>query len=149
MSQRGQSKLVIGWREYVDLPEWHIRGLKAKVDTGARTSALHVDDIEELPHNHIEFYVVLSRKNSNRRIRVRTKALKRGRVKASHGTRTTRWYVQTKIKIGPVEKKIELNLVDRSEMIFRMLLGRRALEDKFLVDVDHSYCLGKNKRKIK
>jgi len=143
MFQRGR-KILIGWRELVDIPAWGIRGLKAKIDTGARTSALHVDNIVELDENHIEFVVILSRRNSKRRIKVRARAIKRGWVRASHG-RTTRWYVEARVKIGPVERVIPLNLVDRSAMIYRMLLGRNAIEDSFIVDVTKSYNLERPK----
>src|SRR5262245_43206403 len=118
MIQPGR-KIVIGWRELVDIPSWGIRGVKAKIDTGARTSALHVDHIVELDENHIEFFVILSRRNVKKRIKVRARAIKHGWVRGSHG-RTTRWYIETRIKIGPVERVIPLNLVDRSAMIYRM-----------------------------
>lgn len=141
-------KSVIGWREYVDLPEWGIHHVRAKVDTGARTSSLHVEDIEELPRGKIGFYVVLQLKPKRRR-HVVAKSVKRGHVKSSIGHRTHRWYVQTEIKIGPVRKEVTINLVERPGMNFRMLIGRKAIEDDFLVDVDHSFQLGKPPSKPK
>ena len=57
----GREPIVIGWTELVDLPEWGIKDLRAKVDTGARTSALHVENIEELPRGYVRFDVILHR----------------------------------------------------------------------------------------
>jgi hypothetical protein len=128
--------LVIGWNEYVDIPDWGIRRLRAKVDTGAKSSALHVEDIEELPRGRVAFSVVLHRKKRDRRVRVETRVQRRGRVRSSTGEYATRIFVRAGLVIGPIERQIELSLVDRHRMIHRMLLGRTALEG-FLVDVTH------------
>jgi len=135
-------KQVIGWREYIDLPEWGIMRLKAKIDTGAKSCSLHVENVQELEDNNISFDVVLGKDKNVKRIVA--KVVRRGRVKSSIGMRTHRWFVQTKLKIGSVEKMIKLNLSDRGEMNFRMLIGRTALDD-FLIDVSHGYLLGKKK----
>ncbi len=145
---KNKDKTVIGWREYVDLPKWDIHNVRAKIDTGARTSSLHVEDIEEGPHGKISFYVVLQLKPKRRR-HVTARSVKRGHVKSSVGHRTHRWYVQTTIKIGHVTKDVTINLVERPGMNFRMLIGRKAIEDDFLVDVDHSFYLGNPKAKKK
>lgn len=128
--------VLIGWTEYVDLPEWGIQQLRVKVDTGARTSALHVENIEELPRDRVRFDVVLHRKKRDRRIHVRTRIVRRGRVRSSTGHQSQRLFVETTLQLGPVEKRIELSLVDRQKMIHRMLLGREALQGPFLIDVD-------------
>lgn len=139
--------LVIGWSEYVDLPDWGIRRLRAKVDTGARTSALHVDGIEELPGGRVHFEVVLHRKKRDRRIRVETRIQRRGRVRSSTGHYTTRIFVKTHLRLGPTEHEIELSLVDREKMLHRMLLGRSALEGHYLVDVSRRALPRKRKRR--
>jgi hypothetical protein len=128
---------VVGWNEYVELPEWGVRRLRAKVDTGARTSALHVENIEELPRGRVRFDVVLHRAHRDRRVPVETRVVRRGRVRSSTGHYATRIFVATRLRLGPVEKTIELSLVDRGPMIFRMLLGRTALAGAFLIDVGH------------
>jgi len=128
--------IVIGWTELVELPEWGIRRLRAKVDTGARTSALHVENIEELPRGWVRFDVVLHRLKRDRRIHVRAKISRRGAVRSSTGHRTQRLFVETLLRLGPVEKRVEVSLVDRQKMIHRMLLGRAALTGPFLIDVD-------------
>jgi hypothetical protein len=133
---------VIGWNEYVALPEWGVSRLRAKVDTGARSSALHVEDIEELGGGRVAFHVILHRHKRDRRVRVETRIRRRGRVRASTGHYETRLFVSTPVRIGPAEREVELSLVDRERMIFRMLLGRTALAG-FLVDVSHGQLLGK------
>ncbi len=148
--RRGQRTVVlIGWNEYVDLPDWGIRGLRAKVDTGARSSALHVENIRELPHDRVRFEVVLHRQKRDRRVRVETRIRRRGRVRSSTGHRTERIFVATEVEIGPVRKEIEMSLVDRERMIFRMLLGRSVLAGNFLIDVGHGQLLGKPRRRKK
>lgn len=133
-------KFMIGWREYVDLPEWHVRNLKVKVDTGARSSCLHVENIVEFGTGNVKFDIVMGQKNRHRHIK--TKIVKKGYVKSSNGQRTKRLFVKTLMKIGPIEKEVYFSLVDRTQMNFRALLGRKALEDDFIVDVNRSYILG-------
>ena len=143
---RGE-KDVIGWTEYIDFPDWDVRGLKAKIDTGARTSALHVENIEELPFNYVKFQVVLDRKRESKRVWVTSKILKRAKVRSSSGHFTLRYFVQVKARIGHVVKPIDVSLVSREKMVFRMLLGRKALEQDFLVDVGKRAQLTKKPRK--
>lgn len=128
-------KTVIGWSEYLDFPEWGIRGLKAKVDTGARTSALHVEDLEVIGHDRVRFDVIISSRKPFRYRTVECRIVKWGRVRSSTGEYSERCFVSTLVRIGPVEKEIEVSLVSREKMLFRMLLGRKALEHDFLVDV--------------
>lgn len=130
-----RSKTVIGWSERLALPDWGIECLKAKVDTGARTSALHVEDLQVLPDGMLQFDVILSRKNPGHRVRVVAPPLRRARVRSSNGAYRRRWFVKTRLCLGAVEKEIEISLVSREKMVFRMLLGRKALEKDFLVDV--------------
>ncbi len=136
-------KLIIGWNELVDLPEWGILKLKAKVDTGARSSAIHVEDIKFLANDRVGFYVVTKDRLKKTRKRVIAKIVRKGKVKPSHGIPTKRLFVKTTIRLGPVEQEIELNLVDRENMNFRMLIGRSAFGGHFLVDVSHSKVLSK------
>lgn len=130
-------RVRIGWTENVDLPDWNVSRLRAKIDTGARSSALHVENIEELPRDRIRFDVVLHRKVRNRTIHVTTKIHRRSRVRSSNGMTEKRYFVRTRLRLGPVERDVELSLVDRGSMIHRMLLGRSALAGNFLIDVDH------------
>jgi len=127
----------IGWSELVDLPDWHIRGLRAKIDTGARTSALHVDAIELLPRNHIRFQVVLHRHDHDRRVNVVARISRRARVRSSTGEYTVRYFVKTHLRLAGIEREVEISLVDRCDMTFRMLVGRTAVSGPFLVDPAH------------
>ena len=138
--------LVIGLAEYVDFPAWNIHKLRAKVDTGARTSALHVENIRDLGHGRVRFDVRLHRKRTDRRVTIEAAVLRHGRVRTSTGISEARIFVSTTVKIGPVVREIELSLVDRGNMIFRMLIGRSALSHRFLVDVGKRFALNPKKR---
>jgi hypothetical protein len=138
-----RTPVLIGWTEYVDLPDWGVRRLLAKVDTGARSSALHVENIHELPRGLVAFDVVLHRQRRDRRVHVRAHVTRRSRVRSSNGELSARLFVRTTLRLGGVEKSIEVGLVDRAKMIHRMLLGRAALEGPFLIDVDHQLLQGR------
>lgn len=136
----GERPVTVGWTEYLDLPELGITRLKAKVDTGARTSALHVTNLR-LVADHgdgsgvIEMTVPLSRRDPARAIVARAKLLRHVRVTDSGGRGEVRPVIETELVLGPVRKRILLTLTDRGDMQFRMLLGRKALEGDFVVDV--------------
>jgi hypothetical protein len=146
--RRTEEKLRIGWVEYINIPDWHIKDLKTKIDTGARTSALHVEDLKVLPGNRIRFHVILCRKNRNRRVEVTADISKQAKVRSSNGHYSKRYFVKTPVRIGPVTREIEISLVARDDMLFRMLLGRKAVEKDFLVDPGKRLILsGKKKTK--
>ncbi|MDX1382456.1 MAG: RimK/LysX family protein [Thermoanaerobaculia bacterium] len=141
---------VVGWREWVSLPDWGVARLRAKIDTGARTSALHVENLEVLPGGLVSFDVVLDRRESPGTVRVTAaERVRTSTVKPSSGVRQRRHVVETTLKLGAVEKTIEISLVDRGEMLCRMLVGRTALGGDFLVDPEHTYVVSKRKRKRK
>jgi len=131
--------VVVGFVENVDLPDWGISGLRGKIDTGARTSALHVSNIREVGSGRVRFDVRLHRRNVDRTVHVEAKIRRRGRVKPSSGDVQTRIFVLTTLLIGPVERQVEVSLVDREKMIFRMLIGRSALGRGVLVDPNNRY----------
>lgn len=135
--KKPSEKTVIGWSECVDFPLWDLYGVRAKCDTGARTSALHVEEFDLLPGGQVHFEIILSRKNPNKRARVTAPISRWGRVRSSTGEFKVRCFVKTLVTIGHVTKEIEISLVSREKMRFRMLLGRSALERDFLVDVSH------------
>jgi hypothetical protein len=132
-------KTLVGWNEYVDLPDWGVKRLGAKIDTGARTSALHVEDLEILPRGRIRFRVVVHREHRDRHVRVVAPISRRARVRSSNGHFEARYFVKTTMKLGRIEKEIEISLVDRGSMIHRMLLGRTALSGDFVVDVSRRH----------
>jgi hypothetical protein len=140
-----RSSIVIGFAELVDLPEWGIVGLRGKIDTGAKTSALHVSNIREIGNGRVGFDVRLHRRRADRIVHVEAKILRRGRVRPSSGDAQTRLFVETTLRIGSIERTIELSLVDRENMIYRMLVGRTAIGAGVLVDPTRRYALTKRR----
>ncbi len=134
-----KNKKTIGWREYVSLPEWGIKKLRAKIDTGAKSSSLHAENIKIISDDKIKFSIILNNKSKKRVVTARP--IHKGNVKSSIGHKTHRWYIQTKIKIGNVERMTRINLTSRKDMNFRMIIGRTTLTDNFLVDVAQEYLL--------
>ena len=128
---------VIGWREWVELPEWGIV-MRAKADTGAKTSAIDCADIVELSDSLVRFTVRLDRKQK-RFVTLEEPIKLRKRVRSSTGAGRDRIFVETLLILGNIEKRITVNLVCRKNMIHRMLLGRETLAESFLVAsaVDH------------
>ena len=137
---------VIGWREWLSLPDWGVERLRAKIDTGARTSALHVDNLEVLADGRLSFDVVLDRRENGRKVPVVAEQVRTSHVRPSTGKRQRRYVVETRMKLGSVEKRIEVSLVDRGGMLCRMLVGRRALGADFVVDPDRSYRISKRRK---
>jgi len=129
--------MTIGWREWVEFPEWALR-LKAKADTGAKSSAIDCAEITELPGNRVRFTVRLDRKDK-KLITLEEDIKLRRRVRSSTGHPTDRIFVETTLRLAGLEKRIVVSLVCRKRMIHRLLLGREALGDDFLVNssVDH------------
>lgn len=141
---------TLGWKELVALPELDIPRLKAKVDTGARTSVLHVSGVEVLERfpdgsSALEIRVPLNRRG-DREVTARVTALREMQVTDSGGHAEVRPVIETTLVLGPVRKRILLTLTDRRGMLFRMLLGRKALEGDFLVDVARKYLMGSARR---
>ncbi len=137
--------LMIGWKEYVDFTEWRIGRVKVKIDTGARTSALDVlgYDLRETPDRGLiaELRLALKRKQPGRIKVIQAPVL--GMVVVSHpnGSCEQRPVIETAVRLGPITKRVRLTLTDRHKMLFRMILGRKALEGDFLVDVSKKYLL--------
>lgn len=141
-------ELTVGWKEYLDLPGLGVFRLKAKVDTGARTSTLHVDSLrvlEVLPDGteRVELSLRPDRRRPDWRVRTEARVLRRIRVVDSGGHPEVRPVIETELVLGPVRKTILVTLTDRSGMLFRMILGRKALEGDFRVDVARKYLLRK------
>jgi hypothetical protein len=143
---------VVGWKEYLALPELGIGRLRAKIDTGARTSTLHVAALRTIAEHRdgtaeLELSLIGDRRErggpSGGVTTARALMLRRVTVTDSGGHREVRPLIATELVLGPVRKRIFLTLTDRSGMLFRMILGRKALEGNFLVDVAQKYLLRK------
>ncbi len=128
---------IIGWREWVEFPDWNLR-MRAKVDTGARSSAIDCGEIIELPGDRVRFTVRLDRKQK-KLVTLEEPIKLRKHVRSSTGQGHNRIFVETTLRLAEVEKRIVINLVCRKTMIHRLLLGREALGGDFLVNssVDH------------
>ena len=125
---------TVGWRERVDLPEWGVFDLIAKVDTGAHTSAIHVEGLTSPEPGIVQFDVVLSRKDALKRVSVSCPVVRQTVVRSSSGHESHRYIVTTPMRMKGVERVVELSLVARPHMIRRMLVGRQALIGTFIVD---------------
>jgi len=139
---------VIGWREWVSLPDLGIPAIKAKVDTGARTSALHTFELEKFKRNgreRIRFAIHPLQRNRALSLRCEADLVDVRWVRDSGGHREQRCVILTPLTIGDRVYPVELTLTDREDMLFRMLLGRTAIvAGQYTVDPARSYALGRH-----
>ena len=146
---KSEERKTVGWREWVRLPELGNALVKAKVDTGARTSTLHAYEIEEVDREGEEW--VSFRFHPNQRDEVTeargaAKLVDRRMVTPSNGQSELRYVVSTEAIVDGERFPIELTLSRRDAMGFRMLLGRRALRGRFVVDPRRSYRTAESKQ---
>ena len=133
---------AVGWREWVGLPGLGIDSIKAKVDTGARTSALHAVRVRREKIDGTEvvcFDVHPLQKSAIPLVACRSPLVDERYVRSSDGTRELRPVIETIVQLGDLTWPLELTLTNRSLMGFRLLLGRRALRKKFVVDPSRSW----------
>lgn len=142
--------LVIGWREWVGLPDLGIESIKAKVDTGARSSSLHAFDVQEFDRDGkrwVRFKIHPVQKKSSSIVQAEAAVLDIRSVRSSSGRASLRPVIKTRVELLGVSWPIELTLANRDDMGFRMLLGRQAFRRRFIVDGGRSYYGGKPKRR--
>jgi hypothetical protein len=133
---------IIGWREFVTLPQLKIGRIKAKIDTGARSSAIHAFNIQERSQNGkkiIRFEIHPLQRDNKTIIITEAELLEYRRIRNSGGAAQFRPVIKTNIEVGKYTWAIELSLTNRDVMGFRMLLGRQAVRNKFLVDPGSSF----------
>jgi len=139
------NKFSVGALEVCDLPQLEISKLHIRVDTGAQTSSLHVDNIEEFDKNGekwVSFDIHPDVHNVNTVVRRQAKVFDTRVVKSSTGDRQSRFVIETQIVLGGQQWPIHITLTDRSSMTYLMLLGRQAMQDRIIVDPSLEYLLG-------
>jgi ribosomal protein S6--L-glutamate ligase len=142
-----QNKIILGSEEWCSFPELGIPAIKARVDSGAKTSALHAINIAPFVKdgiNWVKFDINPIQNNLKTVIHCEALLIDKRIVKSSSGFREQRYVIQTEIKLGNDSWKIEMTLTNRDSMGFRMLLGREAMSGRILVDPEQKYLLGQN-----
>ncbi len=135
-----KEKLIIGCRELIDFPELNLFGIAAKIDTGAYTAVLHCHNIRE-EHGVLYFYFLDPSHSGYNNQEQKFGKFSRKEIKNSFGETETRYIIKTIIKIGPKRIKSVISLTDRGTMRYPVLIGKRLLKNKFIVDVALQYHL--------
>jgi hypothetical protein len=138
------TKITVGWREWLSLPDLGIDKIKAKVDTGARTSCIHALNIEEVEvegEKWVKFTTQPLQDDIQTQVECMAKVKKRTYVTSSSGQKELRYFIETVLHAGVKSWPIEVTLSSRVNMKFRMLLGRTAMENRIVVDPALSYLI--------
>ena len=143
----GVDRLVVGWREWLALPGLGIPSIKAKIDTGARTSSLHARDIEPFDGEDggewVRFKIRPDLRHPKFVVECEAPISSHRQVRSSSGHPEERYFIVTTVALGGVEWEIEMSLTCRKQMKFRMLLGREALRGRCMVEPHTSFLTGK------
>lgn len=147
MTDKNILPIPVGWREWLSLPELGIPAIKAKMDTGARTSALHAFALEPFYENErlkIRFGIHPLQKRTDIEIFCVADVIDQRIVSDSGGHREKRFVIETSVQMANREWPIEMTLTNREDMMFRMLLGRTAMKNRIVVDPAKSYLTGRD-----
>ncbi len=148
-TETGEALLTFGWREWVALPDLGIARIKAKIDTGARTSALHAFEVAPMLEDgrqRVAFRMHPEQKDNETIVDCVADIIDRRVVTDSGGHKEERYVIRTVLHIGKYAWPIEATLTARDDMLFRMLIGRTALKGRAVVDPARSYVVGKKKK---
>ena len=151
-SARRPDRPVLGWREWVALPEWDVPHLKAKVDTGARTSSLHTFDLEWFERDDerwVRFEIHPWQRSTANSVVAEAAVVSSRDVRSSSGVVDHRPVVRTPVVLAGSPVPAEITLTRRDEMGFRMLIGREAIRELFVVDPGASYLGGRPPKDIR
>ncbi len=149
---KSTSRQIIGWREWISLPDFGIDWIKAKIDTGARTSTLHAFDVEPVTVDGVrcvKFNVHPRQRHKKPEVECVAPLVEERAIKNSGGKTEMRYVIATRLRIGEWEQDIELTLTNRDEMTFRMLIGRAAIRKHYIVNPGASYRAGHKKPRQK
>lgn len=141
-----QPDFMMGWREWLALPDLGLPAIKAKIDTGARTSALHAFEVERFKRRskeYVRFSMHPLQQNENLVVRCEARLMDERAVTDSGGHQEQRYVIETDVVVANRRWPIELTLTNRDNMRFRMLLGRVAMHNRIWVDASRSYLCGK------
>jgi hypothetical protein len=144
--------IEIGWREWVDFPLWAVNHIKAKVDSGARTSSLHADNLEFFKKDGkdmVRFVVQPWQRSTKDPVNVEMPVHAMREIRSSSGQAEKRPVIITKIKVAEKIYDAEITLTNRDLMGFRMLLGRELLRGRFLINPGQSYLGGRPPKAIR
>ncbi|MCI1711948.1 MAG: RimK/LysX family protein [Chiayiivirga sp.] len=134
---------VLGWREWLSLPQLGIAAIRAKIDSGARSSALHVEALSSFFEGNVEWVCFSVRTGVGDELHTcNAEVLDRRPVTDSGGHTTERVFIRTELELAGRRFPVEINLANRRNMLFPMLLGRTAMAGRFLVDPAQSFALG-------
>jgi hypothetical protein len=139
-------KLMLGWREWVGLPEFNITQIKSKVDTGARSSALHafiIDPYRKGGQRWIMFAIHPLQRRTDVSIECHAPIKDRRLISDSGGHKQRRYVIETRLILGQSLITAEMTLTNRDTMLFRMLIGRTTMNNRFIIDPSASYLQGK------
>ena len=147
-SDSGSAALVVGWREWLSLPDLGINQIKAKVDTGARTSAIHAFQVEPFDKDGktwVRFALHPNQADTETVITCEAEVIDQRNVTDSGGHTEKRYVILTRVKLADKLWPVEVTLTNRDNMLFRMLLGRTAMTTgNILVDPAMSFLMGKS-----
>tara|TARA_B100000965_G_C19432137_1_gene686910 strand:+ start:139 stop:582 length:444 start_codon:yes stop_codon:yes gene_type:complete len=143
-----REKRVVGWKENAALPDLGVKNVIAKIDTGANLASIDASDIKIVTRDKIKYvkFKVMKRNNTVRKTSAPLEGYKR--IKSSNGDVEKRPYIKTTLLMDGISKKIELTLTDRGPMDYTMLIGRKALGKRWVVNPSISF-LTKSKEKLK
>lgn len=136
-------RVELGWAELVDISAWGLNGIRAKIDTGARTSALHATEITTMTRNEGDWVRFLTETGpDSEHIWCEAPLVEQRCVTSSNGVEEIRYIIDARIKLAGISLPVQLSLTDRTPMAFPMLIGRTALKRHFLVNVARKYMHG-------
>lgn len=149
--RRGKTLSVLGWREWLALPDLGVARIKAKIDSGARTSSIHAFNVRAFSDGgvaYVSFVIHIQQRRRRPTVECVAEIKDQRKVRSSSGHQEERYVIETTVDLAGLSWPIELTLADRDEMGFRMLLGREAIRNRFLIDPNRSFLAGRGQADV-